>query len=86
MQDENDVGNFIHHELSDGSQSEFDAESDFDDDALANAEAELLAMLAPVNKDSKVPSLTLGSWFNDKEAIRVAVLRAESNVGRAVLV
>jgi hypothetical protein len=64
------------------SQSESELEPDFDDAALANAEAEVLASVAPVNKDCFLPPLQKGSLFDDKQNIRFAVLRAESSLGR----
>jgi hypothetical protein len=54
--------------------------------ALANAEAEVLATVAPVNKDCSLPPFLKGSLFDDKQAIRSVVLRAESSLGHDVYV
>ena len=84
MQDQDDIGYSSLDEMSLKNQSV--SESDDEDEALADAENQLLAMLAPVNSDCGVPSLTLGSFFDNKESIRSVVLRAESNIGRRVYV
>jgi hypothetical protein len=63
------------------------SESDPDDDvAIANAEAELATMVAPVHQGSGVIDLNIGCLFEDKKLIRFSVLSAASNVGRRVYV
>jgi hypothetical protein len=63
------------------------SESDSDEDAaIAHAEAELVALVGPVNKERVVEDLKMGFVFEDKKSIRSAVLSAASNIGRRVYV
>jgi hypothetical protein len=84
-------------EDSGASQPESVLDSDLDEDGVANAQEELLALAGPINDSRTIPScsttndlqsprLLEGSMFHDKKTIREAVFRAESNIGWSVYV